>query len=72
MVKNVTFYMKELGDSGNLKKVSLQLRTAGGDCRRLLQSTFQEFFSKTGVHSGPFRWGPEYFPSASDGKDEQP
>ena len=65
MVKNISFYVKSQGgDPEELKKVSLQLRTAGGDCRRLLRSTFQDFFSRTGVHVGPFRWGPEYFPTS--------
>ena len=26
-------------------------------------STFQDFFGRTGVHSGPFRWGEEHFPA---------
>ena len=66
MVKNITFYVRGYSDNGNgneLKKVSLQLKTAGGDCKRLLMSTFQDFFGRTGVHSGPFRWGEEHFPA---------
>ena len=63
MVKNISFYVKGTG-SDELKKVNLTLRTAGGDCKRLLMNTFEDFFFRTGVHTGPFRWGSEYFPQS--------
>ena len=61
MIKQILFYVKAPG-SDELKKVSLTLRTAGGDCKRLLMNIFEDFFIRTGVHTGPFRWGSEYFP----------
>ena len=68
MVKNIVFYVKSSGSKSEssrdaLKNVNLQLKTAGGDCKRSLMKTFQDFFDRTGVHTGPFRWGNEYFPS---------
>ena len=61
MVKQISFYVKAPG-TDELRKVSLTLRTAGGDCKRLLMSTFEDFFIRTGVHNGAFRWGADYFP----------
>ena len=63
MVKNIAFYVKGSSGGSGLTKVNLQLKTAGGDCKRSLMRTFQDFFSRTGVHTGPFSWGHEYFPS---------
>lgn len=62
MNKQITFYMTVKG-SDDLQKITLTLRTAGGDCKRLLMKIFEEFFARTGIHSGSFRWGGEYFPS---------
>ena len=63
MNKQITFYMTVKG-SNDLQRITLSLRTAGGDCKRLLMKTFEEFFTRTAIHSGPFRWGSEYFPSS--------
>ena len=63
MVKNIAFYVKGNNSNKGLTKVNLQLKTAGGDCKRSLMGTFQDFFTRTGVHTGPFRWGNDYFPA---------
>ena len=62
MSKTIIFYVKS-NDSNDLSQVSLTLNTSGGDCKRMLMTTFESFFKKTGVHTGSFRWGNEYFPS---------
>ena len=43
--------------------VELSIATPGGDCRHSLQRSFEVFFKEAGIHSGPFRWGKDYFPA---------
>lgn len=54
----IPFYVK-IG--GEFQLVELRLRTGGGDCRHQLAACFQEFFEKTEVNKGKFKWGKEYF-----------
>jgi len=40
------------------------IKTAGGDSRKSLSKSFEQFFEEIGVHKGKFKWGPDYFPTA--------
>ena len=48
-------------------KVNLIIKTPGGDCRKLLSKTFQDFFQSAGIYDGGrFAWGKEYFPDEKE------
>ena len=54
--KVFVFYMKK---ESEYEKFSLHLKTSGGDSRKQLKRTFEEFFSRTGINNTPFRWDKE-------------
>lgn len=60
--RTLTFNVKE---NNTFKKVPLVIKTSGGECRKALYDSFSRFFLATGVHSGKFVWGKDYFHSAS-------
>ena len=63
IIKNIPFYLKVTG-SDSLTHVDLNIRTAGGDSKRLITRTFEEFFAKAGISKdGKFAWDREYFPT---------
>lgn len=63
IVKNMPFYLKNAG-STTLNCVDLNIRTAGGDCKKLITRTFETFFTESGISKdGKFTWDKEYFPT---------
>jgi hypothetical protein len=64
IVKRIPFHMKTIGaDSVNC--FHLNIVTAGGDSKKQITRTFQEFFVKTGIsEDGQFQWDKEYFPTS--------
>lgn len=50
------FYLKKGGD---YEKFTLHLETSGGDSRKRMKTTFEEFFSKTDISHTSFRWDKE-------------
>jgi hypothetical protein len=65
--KFIPFYVKI---DGEFQYVELKLKTGGGDCRHQLALCFEDFFHKTGVNSGKFTWGKDYFQEAGEDADE--
>jgi hypothetical protein len=63
MVKTIPFYMRSKESPTGVKHVELTIRTGGGDCKKQLTVTFQEFYKKSGISAdGKFVWGKDYFP----------
>ena len=67
MSKNIPFYIRSSEKDAEgmivLKHVELRIRTAGGECKKQLTVTLQDFFVTSGISSdGKFSWGKEYFP----------
>lgn len=61
IVKTIPFHVKNGND---VRCISLDIKTAGGDCRNQLKNAFQRFFAEAGVlEHGSFRWDKEYFPT---------
>jgi hypothetical protein len=54
--KVFVFYMKRGTD---YEKFSLHLETSGGDSRKQLKTTFEEFFARTDINHTSFRWDKE-------------
>jgi hypothetical protein len=64
--KDVTFYLRSTSDRQVVDQYVLKIRTAGGDCRKQLTTTFQMFFIDTKIsETGKFNWNKEYFPISS-------
>ncbi len=64
IVKRMPFHMKKAG-TDELTCVNLNIVTAGGDSKRQITRTFQEFFVKAGIsEDGKFVWDKEYFPTS--------
>ena len=66
--KNITFHLKSNTDK-RVERVDLLLHTAGGDCKRQLTVSFEEFFLRSGILINPredgkdlFVWNKDYFP----------
>jgi hypothetical protein len=64
----VPFYVKI---NNEFELVNLTIKTAGGDSRHLLASCFEEFFTRTGILTGKFAWGKDYFPDKKDGEVDE-
>lgn len=63
MVKTIPFYMRSTASKTGFKTVELRIRTAGGDCKKQLTVTLQNFFMESEISpDGKFQWGKEYFP----------
>jgi len=62
MYTEIPFFVKS--NDGTINKVSLVIRTAGGDCRKQLTSAFEQLFTQCGLlKSGDkFIWTKEFFP----------
>lgn len=69
IVKNIPFHF--LTEAKRIKVVELQIRTAGGECRKSLTNSFTLFFENAGVldqgersRKGhvAFVWDKDYFP----------
>lgn len=54
--KVFVFYLKKDAD---YEKFTLHLETSGGDSRKQLKNTFEEFFSRADISHTPFRWDKE-------------
>ncbi len=53
------------GTTSEVQPFVLSIRTGGGDCRRPLTVSFEQFFTSTGLTTdGKFHWNKEYFPIA--------
>eukprot|EP01031_Cornospumella_fuschlensis_P027223 gene27223-32890_t len=75
LIQDIPFHIKVQGDT-ELSEVVLSIRTAGGDCRKQLTTTFEQFFLSTkladpdqhAAHftTGRFVWNKEYFPILSE------
>ena len=65
IVKTIPFHIR---DGQEIKLAHLRIQTAGGDCRRALSTSFQDFFLAVGITNketgGNFSWGKDYFPTA--------
>lgn len=66
MVKAIPFYVR---NGQTIDKIDLKIRTCGGDSRRSLTNSFEDFFfnaqiidSKVEKGKVPFIWGKDYFP----------
>jgi hypothetical protein len=60
MVKTIPFHLKT---TKGTKSTNLHVKTAGGECKRQLSASFEEFFITSGINpTGKFRWGNEHFP----------
>lgn len=63
MVKTIPFHMRSSSSKTGFKQVDLRIRTAGGDCKKQLTVTLQNFFVESEISpDGKFQWGKEYFP----------
>jgi len=67
MVKSIPFHVR---NDQIIEKIDLKIRTSGGDCKRALTASFEEFFvnaqiidSKVAKGKEPFIWGKDYFPT---------
>ena len=72
IIKTIPFYMKS--SDGTLRLVNLSIRTAGGDCRRSMMSSFESFFIDAEIlqrNNAFFVWGKEYFPTEPLTNDEE-
>jgi hypothetical protein len=64
IVKRIPFHMKTVG-ADTVTCFHLNIITAGGDSKKQITRTFQEFFAKTGIsEDGSFQWDKEYFPTS--------
>jgi hypothetical protein len=74
--QDIPFHIKS-PESGELVEYVLSIRTAGGDCRKQLTNTFEQFFLTTRLadqtlhqahyqNTGKFIWNKEYFPILSE------
>lgn len=65
IVKTIPFHIR---DGEVIKLAHLRIQTAGGDCRRSLSTSFQNFFLDVGITNketgGSFSWGKDYFPTS--------
>eukprot|EP01041_Mallomonas_annulata_P004440 gene4440-8849_t len=62
IISEIPFYLKS--SDNEFQRIDLKIKTAGGDCRHQLAASFEQFFSKAGIHNGMFTWGTEYFPTS--------
>jgi hypothetical protein len=64
MQKTIPFYVKMEGKS-TPTKVDLVINAPGGDCRKVFQRSFHQFFVSAGILNKfeKFDWGTEYFPN---------
>lgn len=75
IIKTIPFHLKN--SAGELECKYLNIRTAGGHCKRQLTNTFEIFFIETGITGkegaeiGKFQWGKEYFPLKPVTDDEE-
>jgi hypothetical protein len=71
-IEDIPFHLKSISGD-RLEEHILQIRTAGGDCKKQLTATFEQFFIITGLSStGKFQWTKDYFPTlAHDHKEEE-
>jgi hypothetical protein len=75
IVKTIPFHVR---NAGKIDRIDLKIKTAGGDCRRSLTSSFENFFIDTGIIDSniekgkdSFVWGKDYFPKIEGKKDEE-
>ncbi|RYH31273.1 DUF4460 domain-containing protein [archaeon] len=75
LIQDIPFHIKG-PNSTELSEYVLSIRTAGGDCRKQLTTTFEQFFMTTQLadpvqhaahySTGKFVWNKEYFPILSE------
>jgi Domain of unknown function (DUF4460) len=72
IVKTIPFHIR---DGEVIKIAHLKIQTAGGDCRRSLSTSFQNFFLDVGITNketgGSFSWGKDYFPTSGSVNTEE-
>lgn len=68
--KRFTFYMKNTTTS-EYQKYELLLKTSGGDCRKQLRTSFEQFFQLTGICNTSFQWDAGYFPALTNTEAEK-
>ena len=75
--KNITFHLKSTADQ-KVEQVDLLIHTAGGDCKRQLTASFEEFFLRSGILINPrehdkdlFVWNKDYFPIEAREDEEE-
>lgn len=62
IVKSVPFHMKNTKDTNKIDCVELNIKTAGGDSRKQLMTSFERFFVESDISKdGRFLWGKDYF-----------
>ena len=78
MVKTIPFYLRskttsvENSELNGLKQVELRITTGGGDCKKQLTVTMQQFFKESGISAnGKFVWGRDYFPMEIAGSEKE-
>jgi hypothetical protein len=72
MTKTIPFYLRAANTESGLKHIELTVRTGGGDCKKQLTVTMQDFFVASGISAdGKFTWGKEYFPLEVAGAVEE-
>lgn len=63
MVKDIPFYVRSNNIDSDYVCRILRVRTGGGDCKKQLTLTLQNFFVESGLSTdGKFSWDKEYFP----------
>jgi hypothetical protein len=54
--KVFVFYLKK---GSEYEKFTLHLETSGGDSRKRMRTTFEDFFARTDINHTSFRWDKE-------------
>lgn len=64
MQQTIPIYVKKEGTNVPVK-IDLVIKTPGGDCRKVFQRAFEQFFVAAGIlqRKEKFDWGTEYFPN---------
>jgi len=64
IMQTIPFYVKTAGSKSPIK-IDLLINTPGGDCRKVFQRTFEQFFVTAGIlkKQEKFDWGTDYFPN---------
>lgn len=61
--QDLTFHLRH-PEQGHYEKHILEIRTAGGDCKKQLTKAFESFFVSASLleQGGRFKWNKEFFP----------
>lgn len=62
IIKTVPFYIRNSRNADQVDCVDLSIKTAGGDCRNQLMTSFERFFVDSEISKdGRFQWGKDYY-----------